>query len=295
MRFGIWLRGGGRFGHRQCSCHYDWLIWRCSVCLAGSPFSPAPTAPRMPRSSSCLTRLTGPGYTIVPLTVWQILRDAGIDPAPRRAGPTWRAFLAGQAKTILAAGFFQVDTVFPRRLYVLVTWNHSACHRLEMIMAAAGEPPRLNTRCAKLLSAALTRGAGDDPHRRHRRSQAKDVIWISGHDYRAALHGRHSDRMGIDNVVCIRACTMKDGPNAASEVKVRRNYADRPATQRGCRDAAPAMPQQHGYVWRHDSTQHTPKPGPAHHSCAPRPPPVAPAGGRAEAVQSERPGRQRPG
>jgi hypothetical protein len=24
--------------------------------------------------------------------VWEILRAAGIDPAPRRAGPTWRQF-----------------------------------------------------------------------------------------------------------------------------------------------------------------------------------------------------------
>jgi hypothetical protein len=106
-------------------------------------------------------------------------------------------------------------------------------------VAAAGEAPRLDTRCAKLLSAALTRGAGDDPHRRHRRSQAKDVIWISGHDYRAAMHGCHSDRMGIDNVLCIRAGTMKDGPNAASEVKVCRNYADRRP-----RSAGVAMPRQ---------------------------------------------------
>ena len=42
---------------------------------------------------------TGLGYKLAPSTVWQILKDAGIDPAPRRTGPTWRAFLAGQAKT----------------------------------------------------------------------------------------------------------------------------------------------------------------------------------------------------
>ena len=62
--------------------------------------------------------LTGLGYKVAP-TVWKILKDAGIDPAPRRAGQTWRAFLAGQAKTILATDFFHVDTVFLRRLYVL--------------------------------------------------------------------------------------------------------------------------------------------------------------------------------
>jgi hypothetical protein len=71
--------------------------------------------------------LSGLGYKLAPSTVWQILIDAGIDLAPRRSGQTWRAFLAGQAKTILAADFFHVDTVFLRRLYVSVTWNHAAC------------------------------------------------------------------------------------------------------------------------------------------------------------------------
>ena len=63
--------------------------------------------------------LTGLGYKLAPLTVWQILNDAGLDPAPRRAGQTWREFLAGQANSILAADFFHADTVFLRRVYVL--------------------------------------------------------------------------------------------------------------------------------------------------------------------------------
>jgi putative transposase len=70
--------------------------------------------------------LAGLGYAVAPSTVWQILKDAGIDPAPRRSGQTWRAFLAGQATTILAADFFHVDTVCLRRLYVLVL--HRARH-----------------------------------------------------------------------------------------------------------------------------------------------------------------------
>ena len=68
--------------------------------------------------------LAGLGYKLAPSTVWQILKDAGIDPAPRRAGQTWRAFLESQAKTILAADFFHVDTVFLRRLYVLFVIEH---------------------------------------------------------------------------------------------------------------------------------------------------------------------------
>jgi putative transposase len=68
--------------------------------------------------------LAGLGYKLAPSTVWQILKDAGIDPAPQRAVQTWRAFLDAQAKTILAADFFHVDTVFLRRLYVLFIIEH---------------------------------------------------------------------------------------------------------------------------------------------------------------------------
>jgi putative transposase len=68
--------------------------------------------------------LTGLGYKLAPSTVWQILKDAGIDPAPGRSGQTWRAFLEAQAKTILAVDFFHVDTVFLRRLYVLFFIEH---------------------------------------------------------------------------------------------------------------------------------------------------------------------------
>jgi len=68
--------------------------------------------------------LTGPGYKVAPSTVWQILKDAGIDPAPKRSGQTWRAFLAGQAKTILAVDFCHVDTVLLQRLYVLFFIEH---------------------------------------------------------------------------------------------------------------------------------------------------------------------------
>jgi putative transposase len=56
---------------------------------------------------------------VAPSTVWQILQRAGFDPAPRRAGLTWREFLTAQATTIIACDFFTIDTVFLRRLYVL--------------------------------------------------------------------------------------------------------------------------------------------------------------------------------
>ena len=68
--------------------------------------------------------ITKLGVTVAQSTVWEILRNAGIDPAPRRAGPTWRQFLRAQAAGILAADFFHVDTVLLKRLYVLVFIEH---------------------------------------------------------------------------------------------------------------------------------------------------------------------------
>jgi len=72
--------------------------------------------------------LIGLGYPIAASTVWAILKRAGLDPAPRRSGPTWRQFLSVQAHAILAVDFAHVDTVFLRRLYVLVVIEHGRRH-----------------------------------------------------------------------------------------------------------------------------------------------------------------------
>jgi putative transposase len=69
-----------------------------------------------------LTRL---GHRIAASTVWEILHAAGIDPAPRRSGPTWREFLTAQAEGIIAADFFHIDTALGRRLYALAFLEHS--------------------------------------------------------------------------------------------------------------------------------------------------------------------------
>jgi hypothetical protein len=38
--------------------------------------------------------LIGLGHPVAASTVWTILKSAGLDPAPRRSGPTWRQFLS---------------------------------------------------------------------------------------------------------------------------------------------------------------------------------------------------------
>jgi putative transposase len=65
------------------------------------------------------------GHVIAASTVWEILH-AGIDPAPRRAGPTWRQFLTAQAHAIIACDFLVVETVLLQRLYVLVFIEHGS-------------------------------------------------------------------------------------------------------------------------------------------------------------------------
>jgi transposase InsO family protein len=66
------------------------------------------------------------GHRIAASTVWQILHDAGLDPAPRRSGPTWRQFLTAQAKVVLAVDFLHVDTVFLTRIYALIAVEHGS-------------------------------------------------------------------------------------------------------------------------------------------------------------------------
>ncbi len=82
--------------------------------------------------------LTGLGHKIAASTIWEILKEAGIDPAPQRAAARWKQFLSAQAKTIAAVDFFHVDTVFLRRLYVLFLIEHH--HRRVHLAGVTAHP-----------------------------------------------------------------------------------------------------------------------------------------------------------
>ena len=61
--------------------------------------------------------LAGLGHTIAASTIWQILKDAGIDPAPTRSKVTWSQFLRSPAA--VACDFATIDSVTLRRFYLL--------------------------------------------------------------------------------------------------------------------------------------------------------------------------------
>ena len=63
--------------------------------------------------------LAGLGVKVAASTVWEILKSNGIDPAPRRAEPTWQHFLRSQADAILACDFFSVDLLDGTQAHVL--------------------------------------------------------------------------------------------------------------------------------------------------------------------------------
>jgi putative transposase len=88
------------------------------------------------------------GHSIAASTVWQILHDAGIDPAPRRSGPTWKQFLTAQARGILAADFVHVDTVLLRRIYALIVIEHGT-RRVHLVGITAHPDGAWTTQAAR--------------------------------------------------------------------------------------------------------------------------------------------------
>ena len=82
--------------------------------------------------------LAGLGIIVAPSTVWQILKDAGIDPAPRRDGPGWAEFLRSQAQGILALDFFTADLLNGTKVYVLAVIEHGS--RRVRVLGATEHP-----------------------------------------------------------------------------------------------------------------------------------------------------------
>ncbi|MDX8141562.1 integrase core domain-containing protein [Lentzea sp. BCCO 10_0061] len=78
------------------------------------------------------------GVAIAASTVWEILKTAGIDPAPRRTTVTWSDFLRSQAEAILALDFIEAVTLIGQRQYVLAAIRHAS--RRVWIVGATAHP-----------------------------------------------------------------------------------------------------------------------------------------------------------
>ena len=108
------------------------------------------------------------GIAIAPSTVWSILQEAGIDPAPRRAGPSWSEFLRSQAKGIIASDFVAVDTAFFRRVYALV-FIEIATRRVYLAGVTSNPNAAWVTQQARAFVARWGHGTVSLPHPRSRR------------------------------------------------------------------------------------------------------------------------------
>src|ERR1700737_456326 len=106
--------------------------------------------------------LLKPGYTVSATTIRSILRRAHVPPAGRRSELTWKQFLAAHAETLVATDFFSVDTVFFRRLYVLLfvhVGSGVSCRRpVRLSQTQPGSRSRLAT------SAGRSRRRGSNSH-----------------------------------------------------------------------------------------------------------------------------------
>ena len=91
-----------------------------------------------------------PGVTVAASTVWEMLTDAGIDPAPQRTSTTWATFLRSQAQTIVAADSFETVTLTGTRFYVLAVIEH-ATRRVRILGATAHPTAAWVTQAARNL------------------------------------------------------------------------------------------------------------------------------------------------
>jgi transposase InsO family protein len=90
------------------------------------------------------------GVKVAASTVWEILRTAGIDPAPDRAATTWTQFLRSQAEVLLAADFIETITLTGTRMYILAVIEH-ASRRIRILGATAHPSAAWVTQAARNL------------------------------------------------------------------------------------------------------------------------------------------------
>jgi putative transposase len=116
------------------------------------------------------------GVKVAASTVREILKNAGIDPAPRRSGPAWSQFLRSQAETILACDFFTADLPDGTQPHVLAVIEH-ATRRIRILGVTLNPTGEWTAQQAR----NLTMDLGEQAHR------VKFMIRDRGPDFTAAF------------------------------------------------------------------------------------------------------------
>jgi len=155
------------------------------------------------------------GIDVSATLVRNVLRAAGVPPAPQRERQDWRSFLRQHAATTLACDFLSVDTVLLRRVYVLV-FICIGSRRVEYIACTTNPDGRWMLQQARNVLMDL------DDHGRRPRFLIHDRDAKFGRAFDAVFHG--------DGMRVIR--TPLQAPNANAHIErwigsLRRECLDR--------------------------------------------------------------------
>jgi putative transposase len=117
------------------------------------------------------------GVKVAASTVWEVLKDPGVDPAPDRTHSTWAMFLHFQAQAIISADFFETVTLTGAHLYVLAVIEHATrrvrilgvtAHPTAPWVAQSGTRPMCCMPCVNTKINTMNTGntdLGTGPHR----------------------------------------------------------------------------------------------------------------------------------
>src|ERR1017187_27208 len=145
---------------------------------------------RTPTGATAGSTGNWPGVRVSASTVWEILKKAGIEPAPRRTGPAWSQFLRSQAEAILACDFFTADLPGGTQAYVLAVIEH-ATRRIRILGVTLHPTGAWTAQQARNLIMDLSEQA----------HQVKFMIRDRGSNFTAAFDAVLADA-GIQTVPC---------------------------------------------------------------------------------------------
>jgi len=90
------------------------------------------------RTRAPISELAALGIVVAPSTVWHILKDAGIGPAPRRDALGGRSSCDRRRRGILSLDFFTADLLDGTKVYVLAVIEHG--NRRVQVLGATEHP-----------------------------------------------------------------------------------------------------------------------------------------------------------